>query len=192
MKLVILLLFPLLAFSKVGEIAPNFKLKAHNGKTYSLSDFKGKHVVLEWFNKDCPFVKKHYGSNNMQKLQKEYSKKGVVWLTVVSSAPRKQGFLTPEMAKKTKYEQGSKAFAILLDSDGKVGKAYSAKATPHMYVIGPDGKFVYTGAIDSTPSTDADDIKDSKNYVQMALDDSLAGKEVKIKRSKAYGCGVKY
>ncbi len=192
MKLLILFLFPLICFAKVGEIAPNFKLKAHNGKTYSLKDFKGKHVVLEWFNKDCPFVKKHYGSNNMQALQKKYAKKGVVWLSIVSSAPGKQGFLTAEMARKTKTDQGSMAFAILMDPKGKVGKEYSAKTTPHMYVIDPDGKFIYTGAIDSTPSTDPEDIKESKNYVQLALDESLKGNEVKIKRSKAYGCGVKY
>lgn len=192
MKLLILFLFPLISFAKVGEIAPNFELRAHNGKTYSLKDFKGKHVVLEWFNKDCPFVKKHYSSNNMQALQKKYAKKGVVWLSIVSSAPGKQGYLTIETAGKTKTEHGSKAFAILMDPKGKVGKEYSAKTTPHMYVIGPDGKFVYTGAIDSNPSTDPEDIKESKNYVQLALDESLEGNEVKIKRSKAYGCGVKY
>jgi len=192
MKFLILFLFPLLAFGKVGKIAPNFELKGHDGKTYELSDFKGKHVVLEWFNKDCPFVKKHYISNNMQTLQGEFTEKGVVWLSIVSSAPGKQGHLTPNKAKEILKNNKSKATALLIDSDGKVGKAFSAKTTPHMYVIGPEGKFIYTGAIDSNPSTDPDDIKSSKNYVKMALEDSFSGKEVKVKRSRAYGCGVKY
>lgn len=181
-----------LAAAKVGEQAPSFTLTGNDGKTYKLEELKGKHVVLEWFNQDCPFVVKHYGSGNMQKLQKAYTEKGVVWLTVASSAPGKQGHLTAEQATQVKSEQKASSTAFLLDPDGKVGKSYNAKTTPHMYIINPAGKLVYAGAIDDKPTTDVADIAPAKNYVVAALDASLAGKPVEKASTTAYGCSIKY
>src|ERR1044071_7802284 len=144
---------------KVGAPAPNFSLPAADGKTHSLGDFKGKYVVLEWFNPGCPFVQKHYKSDNMQALQKEFTGKGVAWLTIDSSAPGSQGYLTAEEAKKQMSEWNMNSTAFLLDPEGKVGREYRATNTPHMFIVSPDGKLIYEGAIDSTPSTDPDDIK---------------------------------
>jgi peroxiredoxin len=185
---------PLLGYAQVttGQAAPDFKLTDTKGQVHSLSDFKGKHVVLEWFNHDCPFVVKHYESGNMQSLQKEYTGKGVVWLSINSSAPGKQGHYTPEESNKMTQDKGVSSTAVLLDSDGKVGKMYGAKTTPHMYVIDPQGVLIYQGAIDSTPSTDPADIPASKNYVKAALDASLSGGVVREATTKSYGCSVKY
>ncbi len=177
---------------KVGTAAPDFSAPDTNGKTHSLSDFKGKYVVLEWFNPECPFVKKHYGSGNMQKLQKEYTDKGVVWLSVDSSAPGLEGNLTPEEANKKMAEWKTHSTAFLLDSDGKVGQAYGAKNTPNMVVINPEGKIVYEGAIDSKATPNPADIPSSTNYVKVALDESLAGKPVETPTTRPYGCSVKY
>lgn len=177
---------------KVGSIAPDFSLIDSAGKTRSLSEFKGKHVVLEWFNPGCPFVQKHYTSGNMQKLQKEYAGKGVTWLAVDSSAPGKEGHLTPQTATKQMAEWKMKPTALLLDADGKAGQAYGAKNTPHMFIIAPDGKLIYEGAIDSKPSANAGDIASSTNYVKVALDEAMSGKPVSNPNTKPYGCSVKY
>lgn len=178
--------------AKLNEPAPNFTLKDSNGKEHSLSDFKDKIVVLEWINFECPFVKKHYNSNNMQMLQEKYGEKGIVWLAICSSAKSKQGnFSNKEINERTKSNKAKYA-AYLVDEDGKVGKMYGAKTTPHMYIIDMNGKLVYAGAIDDKPSTDMDDIESAKNYVSAALDELLEGKEVSIQSSTPYGCSVKY
>ncbi len=177
---------------KVGSEAPAFTLKDSSGKTHSLSDFKGKFVVLEWFNEGCPFVKKHYTSGNMQKLQGEYTGKDVVWLSINSSAPGEQGHLTAESAPKTISDWNIKATKILFDHDGKVGKMYGAKTTPHMFVIDKEGKLVYQGAIDSKPTPNTADIGTAENYVKVALDNTMAGKPVENASTKPYGCSVKY
>jgi len=175
-----------------GSAAPDFSLTDSKGKTHTLAEYKGKHVVLEWFNPDCPFVKKHYGSGNMQKLQEEYTGKGVVWLTIDSNAPGMEGNLTPEQANAKMAEWKTKQTALLIDGEGKAGRSYGAKNTPQMFVISPDGKLVYSGAIDSKPSPKAEDIPSSTNYVKAALDESLAGKPVTTASTQPYGCSVKY
>jgi peroxiredoxin len=178
--------------AKLNEIAPDFKLKDSNGKEHSLSDFKGKLVVLEWINYECPFVKKHYNSKNMQSLQEKYTSKGVVWLTICSSAPGKQGNFSADEINKRSKEHGAKFTAYLIDEDGKVGKMYGAKTTPHMFIIDKNGKLVYAGGIDDKASTDIDDIKTAKNFVSSALDELLEGKPVSVQSSAPYGCSVKY
>lgn len=189
-----LLVMPALAFAQVqtGSNAPDFTLTDTNGKTHSLSQFKGKYVVLEWLNHECPFVVKQYDSKNMQNLQKEYTGKGVVWLSINSSATGKEGYTTSEKANALTQEKGAAPTAVLLDSDGKVGKMYGAQTTPHMFVIDPQGKLVYQGAIDDIRSTDIEDIAKAKNYVKAALDESMAGKTVTEPTTKSYGCSVKY
>lgn len=180
------------AAPQVGQPAPGFTLTDSNGKSHNLSDFKGKFVVLEWLNHGCPFVVKHYESGNMQNLQKEYTGKDVVWLSIVSSAPGKQGHMSPEETNKAKAEKGSAATAVLLDEDGTVGKLYDAKVTPELYVINPDGVLVYAGAIDDKKSTDPADAAGAKNYVKQALDEAMTGKPVSEPTTTAYGCSVKY
>ena len=180
------------ASAVVGKAAPAFSLTDMDGKTVKLSDFKGKFVVLEWVNFDCPFVRKHYGSENMQQLQKTYTGKDVVWISICSSAPGKQGHLTGNEAKEATAERGASPTEFLLDPKGVTGKAYGAKTTPHMFVIDPKGKLLYNGAIDDTPSTKVADIPNSKNYVVAALDAALAGKPVENATTKPYGCSVKY
>ena len=175
-----------------GAVAPEISVTDSNGKTHTVSQYRGKTVVLEWFNPGCPFVVKHYGSGNMQKLQEEWTAKGVVWLTIDSSAPFRQGHLTPEEANAKINEWKMKPTALLLDPDGKAGKTYGAKTTPHMFVISPDGKVIYQGAIDSKASTKPEDIAGSTNYVKAALDESLAGKNVTTASTRPYGCTVKY
>ena len=181
-----------LAAPQVGQPAPAFTLTDSNGQSHNLSDFKGKFVVLEWLNHGCPFVLKHYESGNIQSLQKEYTGKDVVWLSIVSSAPGKQGHMSPEETNKTKTEKGGGATAVLIDEDGTVGKLYDAKVTPELYVINPDGVLVYMGAIDDKKSVDAADVAGAKNYVKQALDEALAGSPVSEPTSTAYGCSVKY
>lgn len=178
------------AAPRLGKPAPDFTLTDQDGKNVKLSDAKGKLVVLEWFNEGCPFVKKHYGSDNMQGLQKKYAKKGVVWYTVVTGKKGKQGYLTPEEAQDRLKDMGSKA--ILRDEKGDVGRLYSAKTTPHMYVIDKKGNLVYMGGIDDNPSADPADIKGARNHVAAALDEVLAGKPVSTPSSAPYGCSVKY
>ena len=176
----------------IGAEAPDFKLPDTGGKEQALSEYKGKYVVLEWTNPECPFVKKHYGSDNMQKLQAEYIKKGAVWLSIDSSAPGKEGYLTADQGKAWLKQVDAKPTALLLDPDGKVGKLYGAKASPHMYIINPEGKLLYAGAIDSIPSADKADIAKATNYVQTGLDEAMAGKPLTTSSTKAYGCGIKY
>ena len=176
----------------VGSAAPDFSAPDANGKTQSLSEYKGKYVVLEWFNPECPFVKKHYGSDNMQKLQSNYTSKGVVWLTIDSNAPGTEGNLNADEAKKVMASWKTKQTALLLDPESKVAKLYGAKNTPNMVIINPEGKIVYEGAIDSKASPNPADIPSSTNYVKVALDESLAGKPVSNPNTKPYGCSVKY
>ena len=176
----------------IGQPAPNFTLTDVSGQARSLSDYKGQFVVLEWLNPDCPFVKKHYESDNMQALQKKSMDKGVVWLTINSSAAGKEGNYPPEQLKKLLEDQDSHPTALFTDSDGTVGKLYGAKTTPHMFVVNPEGNVVYQGAIDSVPSADKEDVAGAQNYVQAALDEAMAGKAVSAPTTKSYGCSVKY
>lgn len=176
----------------IGQPAPDFTAKNVKGESVSLSNFKGKTVVLEWVNFGCPFVQKHYKSGNLPKLQEQYTSKGVVWLTINSSAVGKQGYMEPAKMAEEAATQGNKATHFIMDTDGKVGKAYDAKVTPHLFIIGPDGKLAYDGAIDSNASTNADDISGAEKLFANAIDAVLAGKEVPNARNKPYGCGVKY
>lgn len=178
--------------AEVGEQAPEFSLPDSTGTIRSLADAKGKFVVLEWFNKDCPFVRKHYDSGNMQRLQEAYTGRGVVWLTVASSAYGKQGHVTPEEASAVIRERQAHQTALLLDPDGVVGRRYGAKTTPHMFVINPEGVLIYAGAIDSVSSPDPADLAGANNYVQQALDEAMAGQPVSVPQTPSYGCSVKY
>jgi len=180
------------AAAVVGKPAPPIELRDSDGKAVRLDAFKGKFVVLEWVNFGCPFVGKYYGSGNMQKLQKKYTGEGVVWLSICSSAPGKQGYVTGPEAKKLEEEKGAAPSRFLLDPKGTVGKSYGAKTTPHMFVIDPKGIVVYNGAIDDKPSTNRDDIATAKSYLAAALDASMSGKKVEIAVSQPYGCSVKY
>jgi peroxiredoxin len=180
------------AAPEVGAPAPAFNLTDSNGQAHNLSDFQGKFVVLEWLNHGCPFVVKHYESGNMQKLQKEYTGKDVVWLSIVSSAPGKQGHMSPEETNAAKAEKGSAATAVLLDEDGTVGKLYDVKVTPELFVINPEGTVIYAGAIDDKKSTDVADVEGATNYVKQALDEALDGQPVSTPKTDAYGCSVKY
>jgi len=190
--LALVIVLAVAAHADVGQPAQNFTLKSAAGKEVSLSDFQGKVVVLEWTNPLCPFVNKHYGSGNMQKLQKDAAAKGVVWLTICSSAPGKQGNLPAEEAAKLTASNGSAATAYLLDEDGKAGRLYGAKRTPEMFVINKEGTLVYHGAIDDKKTPDPADIPGAKNYVAAALGEVLAGKPVSTPQTEAYGCSVKY
>jgi len=176
----------------VGSAAPDFSAPDANGKTQSLSEYKGKYVVLEWFNPECPFVKKHYGGGNMQKLQKEFTDKGVIWLTVDSNAPGSEGNITAEQGKKIMDSWKTHPTALVLDPESKIAKLYGAKNTPNMVIVGPDGKIVYEGAIDSKASPNPADIPSSTNYVKAALDEALAGKAVSNAQTKPYGCHITY
>ncbi len=178
--------------AEIGKPAPAFTAKDTKGQEHSLADFKDKVVVLEWVNFDCPFVKKHYSSKNMQKLQADYTGKDVVWLTVNSSAEGKQGYLEASKLGEKTTAEGSKATAVILDTDGAIGKAYAAKVTPHMMIIAKDGTLAYSGAIDSKPSTDAADIESADPIFANALDAVIDGKEVANAKNEPYGCGVKY
>lgn len=183
---------PALAAPKIGAAAPHFTTVDTNGKTHNLADYKGKTVVLEWHNVDCPFVKKHYNSGNMQALQKAATADGVAWLTVNSSAEGLQGHLTPQAANQLLAAQKAAPTAYLLDTDGTVGRLYEAKTTPHMYVIDPKGTLVYMGAIDDKPTANPEDIKTANNYVTAALASLKANKPVENAATKPYGCAVKY
>ncbi|NIS16246.1 MAG: redoxin domain-containing protein [Aliifodinibius sp.] len=178
--------------AKVGEMAPNFVLTDTEGKKHALEDFEGRYVILEWINFDCPFVQKHYKSGNMQELQETYKDQKVVWLTICSSAPGKQGYFEGEALKSRMEKEKWNGTAYLIDESGKVGKMYQAKTTPHMYIINPEGMLIYAGAIDDKPSANVDDITESTNYVKQAMSASMAGEEVPVKTTVAYGCSVKY
>ena len=195
------LLLPLLvlglnlsAFAAVepGEVAPDFTLTDSKGTSHKLSDFRGKLVVLEWLNHECPFVKKHYSGGNMQKLQQEYTAKGVVWLSIISSAPGKQGHRTGPQAEADTKDKNAAPTAVLLDPSGEVGKKYDAKTTPEMFVLDKEGKILYAGAIDSIKSTDSADIAKAENHVRAALAAALAGQPVPTPKTTPYGCSVKY
>ena len=176
----------------VGKPAPDFTGTDTNGKTHKLSDFKGKTVVLEWTNPECPYVVKHYGSGNMQKLQAEATKDGVIWLSVASSADGKEGNMTGDEANAYMTEQKSAPTARILDASGTIGHLYGAKTTPHMFVIDKAGTLVYAGAIDDNDNFSPDTIKGAKNYVAAALQNLKDGKAVETSSTKPYGCGVKY
>jgi len=191
--------FAVIAFSptanaapKVGEMAPNFTATDSNGVEHNLTDFKGKTVVLEWTNHECPYVVKHYSVNNMQTLQKEATDMGVVWLSIHSSAEGKQGHVDGDKANMVAKEQGAHATAQLLDAEGKIGKLYEAKTTPHMFVVDAEGKIAYAGAIDSDSSYKSSSIEGATNYVMDAVKALKAGEEVKVASTKPYGCSVKY
>lgn len=175
-----------------GRDAPDFKVNDTSGKTHSLADFKGKYVVLEWTNPQCPFVKKWYSGGAMQALQKELTDQGVVWITVNSAAPGKQGHMTAAEWDKRAEQEKVAATARVIDESGELGRAYGAKTTPHMFVIGPDGKVIYAGAIDSKASVDPADITGATNYVKQAIEEAKAGKAVSVPQTKPYGCSVKY
>lgn len=177
----------------VGQPAPAFEIKDTAGKTVRLSDYKGKHVVLEWTNPGCPFVRKHYDSRNMQGLQKTYTAKNVVWLAVSSTAPGQTDYLAPAaLDAKLKGGWGAVPSAVLMDDSGQAGRAYGARTTPHLYVIDPAGTLVYAGGIDDKRSADVADVPAAKNFVRLALDESLAGKPVSTPTAPPYGCSVKY
>lgn len=183
---------PVAGAQKNGAIAQDFKLTDMYGKTVQLSSFRGKTVVLEWHNPGCPFVKKHYDSGNMQKTQAAARKQGAVWLTINSGAPGKQGHMSGKEAQRLFTDQGHKASHYLLDTKGLVGKAYSARTTPHMYVITGEGMLVYQGGIDDKPTANPDDIQGARNHVMAALNDLKSGKPVQMANTRAYGCSVKY
>jgi len=177
---------------RVGEPAPTFSATDSNGNTQRLSDHKGKFVVLEWHNQGCPYTKKHYESGNMQRLQKDWTGKGVVWFTVISSAPGKQGYVTAAQENDYVKRINASPTAVLMDPQGTLGRLYGAKTTPHMYIIDPSGNLIYNGAIDDHPTADQADISGSKNYVSAALGEALAGKPVTTASTTPYGCSVKY
>jgi peroxiredoxin len=180
------------ASATVGQLAPDFSLTDLNGKTVKLSDFKGKHVVLEWNNPHCPFVVKHYDSGNMPGLQAKYDAKDTVWLTLNSTHPSHQDFMGADKLKAYLADKKASPDAYLADPDGKAGMAYGAKTTPHMFVINPAGMVVYAGAIDDKRSTKVEDVKTAKNYVVPAVEESKAGKPVTVSSTQPYGCSVKY
>ena len=177
---------------KVGDPAPGFTGTDSNGKTQTLSEYKGKYVVLEWSNRDCPYTRKHYTSGNMQSLQKEWTAKGVIWLTILSSAPGQQGYVTASEENAQLAKVHAAPTAAILDPTGAIGHEYDAKTTPNMFVIDPSGKLIYAGAIDDHPTDDVGDIKISKNYVSEALSQAMAGGAVSTSYTRPYGCSVKY
>ncbi|HEY6348581.1 MAG TPA: thioredoxin family protein [Candidatus Angelobacter sp.] len=189
---ILLLLVAAAMAARVGEAAPDFTASDSNGKTHRLSDYKGKYVVLEWHNQGCPFTRKHYESGNMQRLQKEWTGKGVAWLTVISSAPGTQGYVTAPEENDYVRKMNASPTAVLLDPDGNLGHLYAAKTTPHMYIINPAGVLIYNGAIDDHPTADQADIAASKNYVSAALQEAMSGKPVSDAATRPYGCSVKY
>lgn len=175
----------------VGQAAPDFTAVDTSGKPHRLSDYKGKLVVLEWTNPGCPFVRKHY-SGNMQGLQKEFTGKGVVWLSINSTEATSGDYLAPAKLAGWMAEKQGQPTATLMDEAGKIGQLYGAKTTPHMYIISPQGQLVYAGGIDSIPSARVDDIKTATNYVRQGLTEALGGKPLSVASSRAYGCAVKY
>jgi thiol-disulfide isomerase/thioredoxin len=178
--------------STVGQPAPDFSATDLAGKPVKLSDFRGKYVVMEWVNPDCPYVKRHYDSGNMPLLQKEATGQGVVWLAVNSSSQASGEYYTPEQMARWQKEKGSVPTATLLDETGKVGRAYGARTTPHMYIVDPQGRLVYAGAIDDKRSASVAETKNAKNHVRAALNEALAGKAITTSATSPYGCSVKY
>lgn len=183
---------PAVAEPQIGQAAPNFRLNDADGRVVTLSDYRGKTVVLEWNNPGCPFVQKHYGSGNMQRSQAAATRDGIVWLTVNSGAPGKQGYMTGPEAKAFVARTRASPSDYLLDPKGVVGKAYDAKTTPHMYIVDARGSLVYAGGIDDRPTADPADIAGAHNYVLAALSEMKAGKAISTPTSRPYGCSVKY
>ena len=189
--------FALIAFSvgwaaRVGEPAPDFTATDSNGKVHKLSEYQGKYVALEWTNRGCPYTQKQYNSGNMQRLQREWTGRGVIWLTVVSSAPGKQGCVTASEENAYLKQANAAPTAVLLDSAGTLGHLYDAKTTPHIFIISPKGTLIYNGAIDDRPTTDPADVNGAKNYVSLALEEATSGKAISIPTTRPYGCSVKY
>ena len=182
----------LVAVAKVGVGAPDFTATASNGKTVRLADYRGKYVVLEWHNNGCPYVGKHYNSGNMQRLQKQWTSDGVVWFTILSSAPGKQGYATASQENDYLAKMQAAPTAALLDPSGDIGHLYDAKTSPQMVVINPQGVVIYDGAIDDKPTTDLNDVPSATNYVSRALEQAMAGKPVETAATRPYGCSVKY
>jgi peroxiredoxin len=183
---------PSQAEPKVGAPAPAFSAVNSEGKTVKLSDFSGKTIVLEWTNDGCPYVRKHYGSGNMQALQKKWTEQGIIWLSVISSPPGEEGFADGARANSLTAQRKASPTAVLLDPKQQVARAYGAAVTPHMYIIKPDGTLAYAGGIDDKPTTRPADVKDAKNFVDEALAELKAGKPVSTSATRAYGCTVKY
>jgi len=178
--------------AKVGVAAPDFTGTASTGQTFRLADYRGKYVVLEWHNNGCPFVRKHYNSGNMQQLQKQWTGQGVVWFTILSSAPGKQGYATAQEENDYLAKMQAAPTAALLDPTGEIGHLYDAKTSPQMVVINPQGVVIYDGAIDDKPTTDLNDVPGATNYVSLALRQAMAGKQVETPATRPYGCSVKY
>jgi hypothetical protein len=183
---------PVLSAAKVGEAAPEFTGTASNGKTFHLSDYRGKFVVLEWHNNGCPFVRKQYNSGNMQRLQKQWTGQGVAWFTILSSAPGQEGYETAMEENGFLAKMQAAPTAALLDPSGVIGHLYDAKTSPQMVVINPQGVVIYNGAIDNKPTTDLNDVPGATNYVTLALEQAMAGKPVETPVTRPYGCSVKY
>src|SRR6266705_3334731 len=184
--------FSLARAARVGKPAPDFTATDTNGKVHKLSEYLGKFVVLEWTNRGCPYTQKHYNSGNMQRLQREWMQRGVIWLTVISSAQRKQGYVTAAEENSWLRQINAAPSAVLLDPTGTLGHLYDAKTTPQMFVINPQGTLVYDGAIDDKPTTDQADIGRARNYLSQALEEAITGKPVSTPASRPYGCSVKY
>jgi peroxiredoxin len=175
-----------------GTTAPDFTLTSVDGTSVKLSQYRGKYVVLEWFNSECPFVQKHYNSGNMQSLQSTFTDKGIVWLAINSTNPKHSNYRDAGRSRQIMSDWKGNPSSLLLDPDGKVGRAYGARTTPHMYIIDPDGKLVYMGGIDNKPSFSQRDIPGAKNYVVAALDELLTGRAVSADDTRPYGCSIKY
>ena len=180
------------AAASVGQPAPPFTLNDTNGKVINLTDYKGKTVVLEWHNPECPFVKKHYDSSNMQRLQSKYTKDGVIWLAVSSTEPAHQDYKKPDALNAMMKSINASSTAYLMDESGETGKAYGARTTPHMYIINAEGMLVYAGGIDDKRTANIADIKNARNHVAAALDELKAGKNISVPTATPYGCSVKY
>jgi peroxiredoxin len=176
----------------VGQSAPDFTLRDTSGKAVKLSDFRGKHVVLEWTNPGCPYVRKHYDSGNMPATQKEAVDRGVVWLSINSTAKSSSEYLPPAQLVSWQKERKAQPSAVLMDEEGSVGKAYGARTTPHMYIVDPQGRLIYAGGIDSIASSNPNDIQKAVNYVRQGLNEALAGKPISAATTRAYGCSIKY
>ena len=176
----------------IGAPAPEFTLPDTYGDEHSLVDYRGEWVVLEWLNYGCPYVKKHYNSQNMQDLQAKYGDRGVKWLAIVSSAPGKQGYYEPEEMNEMSEKKGQRALAVLLDPKGTVGRMYNAQTTPQMVIIDPEGTLLYNGAIDDKPSSRPASLEGAHNYLAAGLDEAMAGQPVSVPTTKPYGCSVKY
>jgi hypothetical protein len=178
--------------ARVGERAPDFTATDSNGQIHKLSQYAGKYVVLEWHNRGCPYTQKQYNSGNMQRLQRQSTSRGVIWFTVISSAPGQQGYMTAAEENAFLKQSNAAPTAVLLDPTGGLGRLYDAKTTPHMFIIDPHGNLIYNGAIDDKPTTDLADVNGAKNYVSEALNQAMAGKPVSEPTTRPYGCSVKY